>query len=578
MKYQLLFVFYFLMHSSTTIAQIPSTIFEESNGTKTPTYWEAIEWWQKIDAISGKVKLLQKGNTDANIPLHLVLVNNSGNFDIRQIKKSNQRIILINNGIHPGEPDGIDASILLVRDIVANKYQLPDNVVLAIIPVFNIGGSLNRSSFYRIDQDGPEAFGSRGNSQNLDLNRDFIKNDSRETRSFATIFHELDPDIFVDNHVSNGADYQHIITLLSSHHQKLSPAMGRYIRQSFEPDLYAAMQNKGYDLVPYVNHWSNKKVESGWNGFWDSPRYSTGYAALFHCFAFMTETHMLKPYTKRVNATYAFMQSLIAFASKNSREISDIRKQAKLETINESKFPIRFVHDTSSYDTILFKGFESTYKPSAVSGLPRLYYDTTQPFTKTIPYFNSFKSTGVIHKPSAYIIPQGWWKVIDLLKLNNINMTQLRNDTGIVVEYYKITGYSNSGGAYEGHHMNSHVQTVAKRIKLNFRKGDYYIPMNQSANRFLIEVLEPTTEDSYFAWNFFDPILNRKEGYAAYVFEDKAAKILEAYPYIQDSINIKKQNNPDFPKSSKELLDFIFERSPYYEPEHLRYPVYRVID
>lgn len=117
----------------------------------------------------------------------------------------NKRIILINNGIHPGEPDGIDASMLLARDIVTNKVKLPDNVVLAFIPVYNIGGCLNRSAFYRVDQNGPEEFGFRGNSQNLDLNRDFIKSDSKEARSFAEIFHLTDPDIFLDNHVSNGS-------------------------------------------------------------------------------------------------------------------------------------------------------------------------------------------------------------------------------------------------------------------------------------------------------------------------------------------------------------------------------------
>ena len=577
MRYILFLIvcFFSVVHSS--FGQIPPTIFEQSNGTKTPEYKEIIDWWKKIDAASPKVKMLQKGNTDANIPLNLVLVNNSGIFDIQKIKKSNLRIILINNGIHPGEPDGIDASILLVRDIVANKYKLPDNVVLAIIPVFNIGGSLNRSSFYRIDQDGPEEFGSRGNSQNLDLNRDFIKNDSRETSSFATIFHELDPDIFLDNHVSNGADYQHVITLLSTHHDKLNPVMGKYLKQNFVPDLYTRMHTKNYDLVPYVNHWSNKKVESGWNGFWDSPRYSTGYAALFHCFSFMTETHMLKPYKKRVNATYAMMQSLIEFASENSYKINDIRKKAKQETINQILFPLNFVHDTTIIDTIVFKGYESFYKPSPVSGFPRLYYDTTQPFTKRIPYFNGFRSTDTVSKPKAYIIPQGWWKVTDRLKQNNVKMSQLPNDTSILVEHYRITGY-NIAGKYEGHHLNTNVQTSTNLQRINFRKGDYYIPMNQVANKFLIEVLEPTAEDSYFAWNFFDPILNRKEGYAAYVFEDKAAKILETYPYIQDSINAKKQMNPGFPKSGKELLDYIFELSPYYEPDHLRYPVYRIKD
>ena len=187
-------------------AQNITTVFEKSKGTQSPTYSEIIDWWQKLDAQSGKVKMLTMGMSDAGFPLHLVVVANNGDYNFDNIRKNNKRVILVNNGIHPGEPDGIDASMLLARDVVINKIKLPDNVVLAIVPVYNIGGCLNRSANYRVDQNGPEEFGFRGNSQNLDLNRDFIKCDSKEAKAFAEIFHLTDPDVFLDNHVSDGAD------------------------------------------------------------------------------------------------------------------------------------------------------------------------------------------------------------------------------------------------------------------------------------------------------------------------------------------------------------------------------------
>jgi len=203
-----------VLFSLTAYSQ--TTLFEQTKGQESPDYHNIIDWWTKLDAKAAQVKMLTMGPTDAGFPLHLIIVNNDKDFDLASIRRKNKRIILINNGIHPGEPDGIDASMLLVRDIIANKIKLPDNIVLAIIPVYNIGGCLNRSEFYRVDQNGPKEFGWRGNSQNLDLNRDFIKCDSKEARSFAEIFHLCDPDVFVDNHVSNGADYQHVMTLISS--------------------------------------------------------------------------------------------------------------------------------------------------------------------------------------------------------------------------------------------------------------------------------------------------------------------------------------------------------------------------
>jgi len=219
-------------------AQPVTTRFEQSNGKESPPYQEIISWWKMIDDRFPQVKMLTMGPSDAGYPLNLVIVSNDKDFDFASLQKKNKRIILVNNGIHPGEPDGIDASMLLVRDIVTGKKKLPDNIVLAIIPVYNIGGCLNRSSFYRIDQNGPTEKGFRGNSENLDLNRDFIKCDSKEARSFAAIYHLCDPDVFVDNHVSDGADYQHIMTLLTSQHDKLGGSMGEYLDKEFEPEHF----------------------------------------------------------------------------------------------------------------------------------------------------------------------------------------------------------------------------------------------------------------------------------------------------------------------------------------------------
>jgi hypothetical protein len=551
------------------------TRYEQSHAQQTPAYHEIISWWTEMDQRFASVKMLTMGPTDAGFPLHLVLVSNDGDFDMNSLHRKNKRIILINNGIHPGEPDGIDASMLLVRDIAIHKIKLPDNVVLAIIPVYNIGGCLNRSAWYRADQNGPDSFGSRGNSQNLDLNRDFIKCDSKEARSFAAIFHECDPDVFVDNHVSNGADYQHIMTLLTTQYNKMGGVMGNYLHTEFEPGLYKLMKEKGYDLVPYVDFAGNTP-ESGMMAYFDGPRYSSGYATLWHTFAFVPETHMLKPYDQRVKATYALMESVISFTSKNSATIQQLRQQTKQSVAQQTDFPVSWKPDTTSHDYVTFKGYEAGYKPSDISGLPRLYYDRTKPYEKQIEYFNYYTAHTTVKGPSAYIIPQGWWKVIDLLKINKVNMRALSKDTSIEVEVYYIDDYKSSPRQYEMHHLNTDVTVSSRKQVMAFRKGDYYIPMNQPANRFLVEVLEPQADDSYFAWNYFDAILVRKEGYSAYAFEDIAAKYLSEHPDVKKQLEARRATDTAFAKNASAQLDFVYRNSPYFEPEYLRYPVYRV--
>ncbi|MBK6992365.1 MAG: M14 family metallopeptidase [Chitinophagaceae bacterium] len=564
-----------IVTTSTVKSQNITTKFEQSKGTQTPTYFEIIDWWKKLDEKSGKLKILTMGMTDAGYPLHLIVVGNNGDSNFENIRKNNKRIILINNGIHPGEPDGIDASMLLVRDIVQNKYKIPDNIVLAFIPVYNIGGCLNRSANYRVDQDGPEEFGFRGNSQNLDLNRDFIKCDSKDARAFIEIFHMLDPDVLVDNHVSNGADYQHIITLLTTQHNKLGGEMGKYLSTQFEPGIYSTMKQKGYDLIPYVNSFGDSP-ENGWPEYWDSPRYSSGFAALWNTFSFVPETHMLKSYDLRVKATYALMQSFIEYVSKNSGQIKQIRNQTKQKIKIANEFPVRWSLDKSQSKEVLYKGFQSGYKPSEVSGLPRLFYDRSKPFEKSIPIFNYYAVKNTVVKPKAYIIPQGWWKVIDLLKLNKIEMSQLKKDTTIEVEYYKIDDYKAMVRQYEMHHMNSDLKTTTLSQKISFKKGDWYIPLNQVANRYLIETLEPHNEDSYFSWNYFDAILGQKEGYSAYAFEDIAADYLKKNPEVKTKLDQRVATDTSFAKSGRAQLNFIYQNSPWFEPALNRYPVYRV--
>ncbi|GEP92700.1 Zinc carboxypeptidase [Chitinophaga terrae (ex Kim and Jung 2007)] len=557
-------------------AQDLTTRYEKTNGEQTATYQEVIAYYQMLAKRFPQIHLQTIGNTDAGFPLHLVTYSPSRNFNYQQLRAQNKRIILINNGIHPGEPDGIDASMMLIRDLALKRITLPDNIILALIPVYNIGGALNRSPYYRVDQNGPDAFGSRGNAQNLDLNRDFIKADSRNALAFQQIYHLTDPDVFIDNHVSNGADYQHIMTLLATQHNKLGGPMGDFLHKTFEPGLYNLMKTKGYDLVPYVNHFGSTP-DSGWTEFADGPRYSSGYTTLFHTFGFVPETHMLKPYPQRVKATYALMECFIKFTSEHSEEIKRLREAAKQAVCTQERFPLSWNVDRSVHDSIVFRGYTAGYKPSAISGQPRLYYDRSAPYVKKVKFLNTYTAENFVKKPAAYIIPQGWWAVIDRLKNNQVQYVTLKKDTTIEVEVYKITEYQSYNKPFEKHYLHTNVKVSSSKDSIRFRKGDIYIPMNQTANRYLMEVLEPTAPDSYFAWNFFDTILGQKEGYSPYVFEDTGAEWLSHHPEVKQRLEQKKAADSAFAKSGSAQLEFIFLNSPYAEPEYMRYPVYRVL-
>ena len=352
--------------------------------------------------------------------------------------------------------------------------------------------------------------------------------------------------------------------------------MGQFLNKQFEPGMYSLMKAKGYDLVPYVNFFG-ETPDNGWPEFFDSPRYSSGYATLWNTFGFTPETHMLKPYNQRVKATYDLMECFIAFASANCATIKMLRRQTSEQAKTQAEFPIAWELDRSQSAEIIFKGFTAGKKPSAVSGLPRLYYDRTKPYEKTVKFYNYYKPSVMIRKPSAYVIPQGWWKVIDLLKLNGVVMHAFARDTSLdVTVSYIDENFKTGARQYEMHHANSDAKISGTRQKVSFRKGDCYIQMNQPANRFLVEVLEPTGNDSYFAWNYFDAILGQKEGYSDYMFEDTAEEFLRAHPDVKAKLEQRRLTDTAFARSARAQLTFVFRNSPYAEPDFMRYPVYRV--
>lgn len=551
-----------------------TTAFETSDGMETSTYYEVIDFYKNLASSYSEITIQAIGSTDSGEPLHIVILNPDAVFNFSELRKD-KCILLINNGIHPGESDGIDATMLLYRDIVQGKIKAPKNTILVTIPVYNIGGSLNRNKTSRTNQNGPISYGFRGNSRNYDLNRDFIKSDTKNARTFSEIFHLVQPDVFIDNHVSNGADYQYTLTHLFTQHNKLGGDLGDYLNLEMMPKLEKKLSTKSWDITPYVNVF-NQVPEKGFSQFMDSPRYSTGYTTLWNTLGMMVETHMLKPYKQRVEGTYELIKSMIDIVEEDHTSIKILRNNANLTMLEKGHYPLNWKIDSTKFSTLNFKGFEGVMIPSTITGAKRLKFDRTKPFEKEVRYHNNYKSDVTVTIPKAYIIPQGWHEVISLLTLNHVEMSRLEKDTILQVESYKIDTFETRKRAFEGHypHYNTTVKSSIKNF--NFRKGDYVIKTNQKALRYLLETLEPQASDSFFNWNFFDTILQQKEHFSPYVWEDKASELLARNPKLQINFNLKKTYDKGFSDNWYAQLDWLHKQSDYYEQAHLLYPVFRI--
>ncbi|MCR9197925.1 MAG: M14 family metallopeptidase [Planctomycetaceae bacterium] len=551
------------------------TVYEQGDGNQTATYEQTIAFYTKLADGSPRVSMHQMGPTDSGHPLHLVILADPPVPKLSDVPTDGRGILLINNAIHPGESDGVDASMMLARDLAADPTPL-SNVIVAIIPMYNIGGALNRNSTTRANQNGPKAYGFRGNARNLDLNRDFIKCDSLNARSFARIFHTLDPDLFLDTHVSNGADYQHVMTTAHSQKDKLGQQLGGYLQNTFQPALFGRMKQSGFPTVPYVNS-GGAPPDRGFSQFLESPRYSTGYTALFQTFGFMTETHMLKPYHQRVTATRAFLDHTIALLSREAPTLRRLRTEDRKQYCRRTTVPIAWQLDRSVASRLEFHGYEASRPDSLVTVGQRLFYDRSQPFVREVPFYDSYRPSRSVTLPAGYLIPQGWHTVIALMELNGVKLHRVTAATKLSAETYTIDEASSRTAPYEGHYFHDDVSVSSTRGEITAAVGDVIIPIRQPAARYVVETLEPEAMDSLFRWNFFDTILQRKEHFSPYVFEEVAAELLANDPQLRQEFEQRQQDDESFAGSRSAQLQFIYERSPHNEPAYRRYPVRRLL-
>lgn len=543
----------------------------------TPTYPELIAYYQKLDREHPEIELYAMGKSDTEWPIYVCVINGAQDSLKTFEKARHETTILVNNAIHPGEPDGVNACLIWLDRWIAEGKPLKKMPVIAFIPAYNVGGTLNRSATSRANQNGPEEYGFRGNAQNLDLNRDFIKMDSPNAFTFATIFQALNPDVFVDTHVSNGADYQYTLTYIASMKERMQPAMYNITYTSCIPALTSALKkNYATDLFPYVEL-KNETPEGGIIAFNDLPRYAMGYAALFHTISFTVETHMLKPFPERVKVTDQFISELIKWTGECSVEIEKARKEALGQSLNQRVYPLNY-HLSEKADSVLFKGFEAVHKPSIVTGMERLYYDRTKPYTKKVPYFGTYAATDSVKIPEYYILSGATEEVLRRLEVNGVKMTPLRQDTLLILNVQQIRSYESGKSPYEGHYLHGKVQVGRETDTLLIHKGSFMIPLKQDRRNFILSVLEPQSEDSYFNWNFFDSHLQQKEYFSAYVFEDVAARLLEKDPELAQDFYEKKRTDTKFADDPDAQLRFIYMRSPYYEKNTAnRLPVWEIL-
>jgi hypothetical protein len=554
-----------------------ATPAEASGYTRTPRHAETSAWFERIAASSPQARVFEFGLSAQGRPMQAVVLAAAGELTPEAARASGKPVLLIQAAIHPGENEGKDALMALARDlVVSGKHaELLEPVVLVLVPIFNVDGHERFSPHNRINQNGPEAMGWRATAQNLNLNRDYAKADAPEMQAWLRLWQRWQPDLLIDMHNTNGADYQYAMTWAHEEGPNIAPVLAAWQAAVFDGIVKPALAAQGWPVTVYVSLKERDNVGAGLVYGASGPRFSVGYAAAAGRPGLLLETHMMKDFETRTRVNEATLVELLRAIGRDPAALRRAVQQAEAERFDEgAPMPLAFgLSDT--VEQIEFLGYATRSVDSDVSGATWVRYDTTQPVTLTVPVQRQVTVTAAAAAPAAYVIPAQWQQVIERLHLHGIRMQPLHATTRVAAGRYRFGDVTWAPRPFEGRHVVNELAQELETVDAEVAAGSWLVPMDQPRARLIAQLLEPAAPDSFLRWGFFDAIFEEKEYAEARVMEAIARDMLAADPALRDAFEARLQD-PAFAADPRARLRFFYQRSPWFDSEFSRYPVLRL--
>ena len=573
------------------------TLAEQSGFVNTPTYNETMGWFKKLDAASPLLSMVSIGKSVEGRDIYMVIASTEKNISAAALKNSAKPLLLVQAGIHSGEIDGKDAGMMLLRDIAfGNKKSLLDKVNFLFIPILSADAHERSSPYNRPNQRGPQNMGWRTNAQNLNLNRDYAKLDTKEVRSVIKVMNDYHPVMYMDIHVTDGADYQYDITFGGLGQQGYSPAIENWISKTYKPFADKDLTANGHIPGELTNAVNDREFSQGNIITSGAPRFSDSYGNARHQVSVLVENHSLKPFKQRVLGTYVLLEStlkLLATEGASLKEITKADKAARPAKVPmawkipqmKSKATFEAIATLQNTDTVVtppdslnMLAIKSTILKSTVTNSDYVEW-LGKPLTIRIADYKSTEPIDFIARPKAYWVPAACDEVIARLKLHGIKMTTLTSAKEVTVEMYRISDYKFEDENHVLQPFEGHIQvngiTKTETRKQLFAQGSVCISTDQPLGDLAMLLLEPLSKDSYFSWGFFMSIFQRTEYIEAYVMEPTAKKMLEDSPALQKEFEEKKAQDKSFANNPNAILTWFYSKTKFYDERYLLYPVGR---
>ena len=550
---------------------------EKSGLRATPSYDETIAWLRKLVAAAPRqLQLVSIGKSSNGRDIWMVIASAAGRFTPEALRRSGKPVIFAQAGIHAGEIDGKDAGMMLLRDMTVRgtKRELLERANFLFVPIFNVDGHERKSAYSRPNQRGPEVMGWRATARNLNLNRDYAKLDSPEMLAMVGALNRWSPDLYLDLHVTDGADYQYDITFGFNGVGGHSPAIAGWLEKTFTPAVTRDLSVMGH--IPGSTNVPNWIDETDWRkgikGWMADPRFSNGYGDARHLPTVLLENHSLKPYDQRVLGTYVFLESVLRVSANSARELREAIAADRAR--RSATVPFAWEVDANAAPELIeYKGIETRVVESAISGSRRLEY-TGNPVTAQVPLQQPTRVTASASRPKAYWIPPAWPEIGRRLEAHGVQVERISEAREVKLSMYRLEDAKCEAEPFEGHVRMKATPVVEQRTE-TFPAGSLRVTTDQPLGTLAAILLEPASPDSFVQWGFFPEILQQTEYIEGYVIEPMAERMLAADPQLAEEFRRRVETDEAFRSSPKERLRWFYMRTPFVDERWKLYPIGR---
>ncbi len=559
-----------------------TTVAERSAFQRTGRYDEVVKLCAAFQqAWPKQVRCIDFGRTPEGRPMKALVVTNTGAFTPKAAAARKLPVLLVQGGIHAGEIDGKDAGFLALREVLERRAApgALDRQVLLFVPVFNVDGHERFGQYNRPNQNGPVEMGWRTTGENYNLNRDYAKADSAEMQAMLALVNRWDPLAVVDLHVTNGAKFEHDISIQVEPGHSADSAL-RQIGHAMRDAVLADLKAQG--SLPQPFYMSFEKDDDPSSGFVDGvsdPRFSTGYFALRNRFAVLVETHAWKDYPTRVRITRNTVVSMLALVARHGPAWRAAMLQADARAAQLGGTTVPLSYKASDRVTMIdFRGYAYTRTPSDVSGQLMTRYDDTRPQIWRVPLRDEIvPNLQALAPKGGYLVPAAHAALVAAkLTQHGIAYRRLAGaHAPLEVEAYRAEKATFGTGSVEGHQRLT-VQGAWKAARRPLEPGALFVPIAQPKARLVMALLEPEAPDSLLAWGAFNNAFERKEYMEDYVAEDVARAMMAADPAVAASFKARIDSDPAFAKDPAARLGFFASRHASYDQRLNLYPIARM--